>query len=121
MKNVILATAALVASASAVAAFDVTDTFSIDSEVKTWYNTTQSTWTAHYEVKPTYSLSALLPGMAVYVMNDGDLRDVKYDGVELGMEYKMDNSMVSPVLKAKVGYDEDWNRGDIFVGATFNF
>ena len=120
MKNVILATAALVASASAVAAFDVTNTFSIDSEVKTWYNTTQSTWTAHYEVKPTYSLSAV-PGMDVYVMNDGNLRDVKYDGVELGMEYTMDTGAVSPVLKAKVAYDEDWNRGDIFVGATFNF
>ena len=120
MKNVILATAALVASASTLAAFDLTDTFSIDSEVKTWYNTTQSTWTAHYEVKPTYSLAAV-PGMAVYVMNDGDLRDVKYDGVELGMEYTVDSGLVSPVLKAKVGYDEDWNRGDIFVGATFNF
>jgi len=120
MKNVILATAVLVASSSALAAFDLTDNFSIDNEVKTWYNTNQSTWTAHYEIKPSYTLSAV-PGMAVYVMNDGDLRDVKYDGVELGMEYTVDSGIVSPVLKAKVAYDEDWNRGDIMIGATFNF
>ena len=120
MKNVILATAALVASASAVAAFDVTDTFSIDSEVKTWYNTTQSTWTAHYEVKPTFSPSAL-PGMSVYVMNDGDLRNIEYDGLEFGVQYQMGTSVVSPLLTAKVGYNEDWKRGDIMVGAQFNF
>jgi len=121
MKNLMMATAVLVASGTAVAAFDVTDSFSVNNEVKTWYNTDKSTWTASYEVKPTYSPS-MVTGMDVYAMTDGDLRDIKYDGVEFGVEYTMpDMSILSPVLKAKVAYDEDWNRGDIMIGATFNF
>ena len=64
----------------------------------------------------------MVTGMDVYAMTDGDLRDIKYDGVEFGVEYTMpDMSILSPVLKAKVAYDEDWNRGDIMIGATFNF
>ena len=120
MNKVLVATAALVISASSVAAFDITPSLSVDNEVKTWYNTSQSTWTATYEIKPTFSPSAL-PGMSVYVMNDGDLRNIEYDGLEFGVQYQMGTSVVSPLLTAKVEYNEDWKRGDIMVGAQFNF
>ena len=99
-------------------ALDLTENFSVDSTVQTWYNTETSgdAFTATLEIKPTYSMGAL----SVYSDVDLDLEDIQYNGMTLGADYLVP-MMPNTTLQTKMGLDEDGNRGDVYVGAEFKF
>jgi len=115
-------TAAAMMTANTAFAVDLSPTLALDNTVETWYNTDSQTWTSTYEIEATYNPSAL-PKVDFYAeMHELNLRDVKYTGVEFGMNYDLDAvSIVDTTLTAKVSYDDKWNRGDIAIGAAFKF
>ena len=58
--------------------------------------------------------------MTLEIGSDVDMRDVDFTGMDMTLGYDIANIPGLEVF-GKVTTDDEWNMGDIHVGATFSF
>jgi hypothetical protein len=118
MKNLIIATAAILALGTSTAmAADLTDRLSWDTEITTTYNITQKKLTSELETGLSYEL---VTDVSAYGMVYVDVKETKFTGSEFGLMYTP--SQIEPLTaSAYVTLDKDFKNSEFFVEVVLKF
>ncbi len=128
MKKILLATAAVFAMASSASALDFGNGLALNTEVNGEYNTGTELFVVTLTPELAY---APVEGLGVYVSTDFALfdgdnvisSDTAFTGLTLGATYvpNLDLGPASVEAYVETEFDEDFEAGDVLVGATFSF
>lgn len=128
MKKILLATAAVFAMASSASALDFGNGLALNTEVNGEYNTGTELFVTTLTPELAF---APVEGLGVYVNTDFVLydgadfitTDTAFTGATVGATYVPAINLGKTHLEAYIEaeFDEDFNRGDVLVGATLSF
>lgn len=119
MKTVMIATAALLAFASAASAVDLGKTgVQLNSQLVVELDTEDSVWTTTYTPQLRYVIAE---GVSTYIETDYDLQDINFTGATAGVEWYPGVHNLDLVTYVKATSDEDFKFDAVIVGAELNF
>lgn len=117
MKNILITSTLLAMLATPSLALELGKGFGFDNDVKTLYNFTTEEFTATDKVQLNYHIN---DGLKVYLDTPIDLRDVHYNGSNLGVEY-VPAAFDKITINAEARFDEDLKYTDTVVYAELKF
>jgi hypothetical protein len=122
MKKIMLATAMVALYATTASAFELGKTgVFFDTDTKAYYSVENKAWdTTTTEFKLNKDVA---DGLNVYTKTTVDLQDVKFNGVEVGVDYMPVRMLTNAdlTLKAAVRTDENFKYSDTIVGLEYKF
>jgi hypothetical protein len=115
MKKILLATTILAMTAVSAMAADLGYGFSVGADINAEYNLTAG---GDIALTATPALYYSLASVDLTIGTDIDLADVYFVGLDLEASYDLNDSFN---LYANVSTDENFNFGDVVIGATVSF
>ncbi len=115
MKMILLATTVLAMTAISAMAFDLGYGFSAGADINAEYNLTAG---GNIALTATPALYYSLASVDLTISTDINMTDVYFVGLDLEASYDLNDSFD---LYANVSTDENFNFGDLVIGATVSF
>lgn len=117
MKKILLTTAALVALASPALAVDLGNGWALDNTVTLEYFVEAEDATAAYEAELNYQVT---DEVKLYAFTEVDLEDVRFEGVDLGVNYAP--AQVEYVnFNAEIQLDDSFDYQELVLTAEVTF
>lgn len=117
MKNLLSTSAVLALLASPSLALDLGNKFGLDNDVKARYSFETQDFTASDKIQFNYHIN---DGLKLYIDTPINLRDVKYAGSNVGVEF-VPAAFNKITLNAEAQFDENLHYSDTVVYAELKF